>query len=51
MKGVITGREVAANLWLIFREFGPRCAFRCLYCVVRGGGTTFLDVALKNHGS
>jgi hypothetical protein len=47
MRGVITGREVAANLWLILREFGPRCVLRCLYTMVRGGQTTFLEVALR----
>jgi hypothetical protein len=47
MHGVITTRDVVVNLGLIWREFGPACAMRCLIALVRGRTTTFLDVALK----
>lgn len=45
MRGVITGREVVANLGLIYREFGAGCLFRCLWALVSGKSTTFLEVA------
>ena len=45
MRGVITGREVLENLGLIYREFGPACLLRCLWVLLRGRSTTFLEVA------
>jgi|GEM_PF-836335 hypothetical protein len=45
MRGVITGREVVANLGLIYREFGAGCVLRCLWVMVSGKSTTFLEVA------
>jgi hypothetical protein len=45
MRGVITGREVLENLGLIYREFGAACLLRCLWVLVRGRTTTFLEVA------
>jgi hypothetical protein len=45
MRGVITGREVVANLGLIYREFGANCLMRCLWALVSGKSTTFLEVA------
>lgn len=45
MRGVITGREVLANLGLIYREFGAVCLMRCLWVLARGKSTTFLEVA------
>jgi hypothetical protein len=45
MRGVITGREVLENLGLIYREFGAACLLRCLWVLVRGRSTTFLEVA------
>jgi hypothetical protein len=51
MRGVITTRDVLANLGLIWREFGTACLLRCLTSMVisalRGKPTTFLDVACK----
>ncbi|MBZ4417897.1 hypothetical protein [Myxococcus sp. RHSTA-1-4] len=45
MRGVITGREVVANLGLIYREFGAGCVLRCLWVMLSGKSTTFLEVA------
>lgn len=47
MRGVITGREVVANLGLIYREFGASCLVRCLWVLVSGKSTTFLEVACQ----
>jgi hypothetical protein len=47
MRGVITGREVLENLGLIYREFGAACLLRCLWAIVRGRSTTFLEVACQ----
>jgi hypothetical protein len=47
MRGVITTRDVMANLGLIWREFGTVCVFRCLRSIIKGQPTTFLDVAFK----
>lgn len=47
MRGVITSRDVVANLGLIWREFGVGCMLRCLRAVIRGQPTTFLDIAFK----
>lgn len=47
MRGVITARDVVSNLGLIWREFGPRCALRCMVACVTGRRTTFLSVAMK----
>ena len=46
MNGVITTRDVVANLGLIWREFGTICVLRCIRAVIRGEPTTFLNVAL-----
>ncbi len=46
MHGVITTRDVVANLGLIWREFGTVCVLRCLRALIRGEATTFLAVAL-----
>jgi hypothetical protein len=45
MLGVIGNRQAASHLGLIWREFGPRCALRCIGAMLRGQRTTFLDVA------
>jgi hypothetical protein len=45
MLGFIGNRQVAWNIGLIWREFGPRCAIRCVGAVLRGQRTTFLDLA------
>jgi hypothetical protein len=45
MRGVIDSRQVASHFGLIWREFGPRCAIRCVAAVLRGRPTTFLDIA------
>jgi hypothetical protein len=47
MKGVITGREILSNLWLVWKEFGAGCVVRCLWACMKGHGATFLDVAVK----
>ena len=56
MNGVITSKDVIANMGLIWREFGPGCFVRCMKALVSGlvsgKPTTFLEVALKpqQHG-
>lgn len=47
MNGVITTKDVLANLGLIWREFGARCAIRCVLSLASGKTTTFLDVAVR----
>lgn len=47
MRGVITTKDVAENLWLIYREFGFVTVARCVAAVLRGEQTTFLEVALR----
>jgi hypothetical protein len=48
MNGVITTRDVVANLGLIWREFGTVCVLRCLHAALKREPTTFLAVACKN---
>ena len=43
MRGVITRRDVLANLRLIWREYGSRCVLRCFMAVFSSRPTTFLD--------
>ncbi len=47
MKGVITNRDVIANLGLVWREFGAICLVKWLFVVLLGRRTTFLDVAVR----
>ena len=47
MRGVITGREVLENLGIIYREFGATCLLRCLWVLLSGRSTTFLEVACQ----
>lgn len=47
MQGVITIRDVVANMGIIVREFGPGCLWRCLMAAVSRQKTTFLEVAFK----
>ncbi len=47
MRGVITSREVICNLWLVWKEFGTACLCRCLWAVMSGARTTFLEVAVR----
>jgi hypothetical protein len=47
MRGVITNRDIVANLGLVWREFGILCLCKCLYVVLSGRRTTFLEVALR----
>jgi hypothetical protein len=51
MNGVITSKDVLANMGLIWREFGPGCFVRCVKALfsglVSGKPTTFLEVAVK----
>jgi hypothetical protein len=56
MNGVITSKDVIANMGLIWREFGPSCFVRCMKALVSGlvsgKPTTFLEVAVRpqQHG-
>jgi hypothetical protein len=47
MQGVITIRDVMANVGIIVREFGAGCLLRCLMAAISGQKTTFLEVAFK----
>ncbi len=47
MRGVITLRDVLANLGVVLREFGPLCVVRCLLASLRRQPTTFLEIALR----
>ncbi len=47
MRGVITHREIILNLFLVWREFGAACLWRCLCAVMSGRQTTFLEVAMR----
>lgn len=49
MVGVITTRDVLANLALIRREFGVRCAVRAVVACVTHRKTTFLQVVLADE--
>jgi len=49
MRGVITNRDVLANIGLIWREFGPRCFLRCLSAVLSDKETTFLEVVARTQ--
>jgi hypothetical protein len=40
MRGIITGRDVILNVWIILREFGVRCLLRCLWVLASGRRTT-----------
>ena len=51
MKGVITGRDVLSNLWVVWREFGVTCVCKCLIACVSGTPSTFLEVAVKPEPS
>ncbi|MFP2933382.1 hypothetical protein ACLESO_51190 [Pyxidicoccus sp. 3LG] len=46
MHGVITLRDVVANLGVVLREYGAICAVRCLVATLRRKRTTFLEIAL-----
>ena len=50
MRGVITLRDVLANLGVVLREFGALCVVRCLLASVRRQRTTFLDIAVRGRG-
>lgn len=47
MVGVITLRDVLANLTLVAREFGAVCVVRCLLASLRRQRITFLEIALR----
>jgi hypothetical protein len=47
MRGVITLRDVVANVGLVRREFGSWCVVRCLLAALSRRRTTFLEVALR----
>jgi hypothetical protein len=51
MRGFITGREVLQNGSTIFREFGPKCFFRCMWVLLSRKRTTFLEVAFQDQCS
>jgi hypothetical protein len=44
MRGIITGRDVVRNFGTIYREFGLRCAMRCVWVLATRQETTFLEV-------
>lgn len=50
MRGVITLRDVLANLNLVVREYGALCVVRCLIASVCRQQTTFLEIALRRKG-
>jgi hypothetical protein len=45
MSGLIGTREVVCRFGLIWREYGCRCAGRCIVALLHRRPTTFLDVA------
>jgi hypothetical protein len=45
MEGFIGNKQVFSQFGVIWREFGPRCAARCIGAMLRRRPTTFLDVA------
>ncbi|MBJ6762334.1 hypothetical protein JGU66_16310 [Myxococcaceae bacterium JPH2] len=47
MRGVITLRDVLANLGVVFREFGPLCVARCVVASLCRRRTTFLEIAVR----
>jgi hypothetical protein len=47
MLGVIDNKQVASHFGLIWREFGPRCALRCVAALFHRRHTTFLDIAFE----
>lgn len=47
MRGVITLRDVLANVALVRREFGSGCVVRCLLAALSRRRTTFLEIALR----
>jgi hypothetical protein len=47
MIGIITLRDVLANLVLVTREYGAGCVVRCFIATVRRQRTTFLEIALR----
>lgn len=53
MAGIITTKDVVANVGLIWREFGAACLLRCAVAVflsvVTGKATTFLAVVMAGR--
>jgi hypothetical protein len=48
MRGFIGNRQALRHLGLIWREFGPRCAARCVRAMLgRDRGMTFLEIAIR----
>ena len=47
MSGLIGTRQVVSQFGVIWREFGPRCAVRCVGAIIHRQPTTFLDVAFN----
>jgi hypothetical protein len=47
MVGFIDDKATLLKLGLIWREFGPRCAARCLTAVIARKHVTFLDVVFE----
>ena len=47
MRGVITTRDVLANLGTVWREFGTLCVLRCLSSCFKREKTTFLEIACR----
>lgn len=51
MRGMITLRDVLANVGLVRREFGAMCVVRCLLASMSRRQTTFLEIALRSKES
>jgi hypothetical protein len=51
MVGMIANKQVLSHFGLIWREFGPLCATRCLAAMLRRRPTTFLNLAFKTGTS
>jgi hypothetical protein len=45
MRGFICRKEVVEHIGLIWREFGPGTALRCMRALLLGERTTFLEIA------
>jgi hypothetical protein len=50
MSGLIGTRQVVSQFGLIWREFGPRCATRCIGAILHRRPTTFLNIAFDTAG-
>jgi len=50
MRGFIGNKQALCHLGLIWREFGPKTAARCVRAMLgRNRGMTFLDIAFRDE--